>query len=225
MGKTDIEWCDRRWNVVTGCRHTPEQCAVQGQCYARRMANRLRGRFGYDLQEPFKPTFHADKLQDPMKVKEPQKFFVSTMGDIMGDWVPREWIEKVLYIVKHCPQHTFLFLTKNPKRYYQFQFPLNAWLGTTVNSKNDDCCRRYHLKSSNSGNLKFLSIEPLLEPLQSNFEGIDWVILGGLTPKPVHETGWVRWIIDKCRERGIPIFLKSNLNWPEKIEEFPEVVM
>ena len=222
MSKTKIEWADRRWNPATGCEHTPEQCAVYDSCYARRLANRLKGRFGYDQDEPFKPTFHADRLDEPIKIRKPQTFFVCTMGDLFGEWVPREWILKVLEVVKQCPQHTFLFLTKNPRRYAEFEFPKNAWLGTTITSESDSY-RIRQLTSIKNDNLKFLSIEPLLKSIVSGFVGIDWIIVGGLSPNPVHNNGAVMWLIKKCEEKRIPIFLKSNLNYPDKIEEFPEV--
>lgn len=52
---------------------------------------------------------------------------------------------------------------------------------------------------------------------------IEWVIVGAQTgpgAKPP-EPEWVQSLIDQCRAAGIPIFLKNNLNWPMKIQEFP----
>lgn len=52
---------------------------------------------------------------------------------------------------------------------------------------------------------------------------IEWVIIGAETgpgAKPP-EPEWVQSIIDQCRDAGIPIFLKNNLNWPMKIQEYP----
>jgi hypothetical protein len=49
----------------------------------------------------------------------------------------------------------------------------------------------------------------------------DWVVIGGLTPRPVHKKEWVDKIIKQARELKIPIFLKTNLHYPEKIQEFP----
>ncbi|EPR12479.1 DUF5131 family protein [Ruminiclostridium papyrosolvens] len=52
---------------------------------------------------------------------------------------------------------------------------------------------------------------------------IEWVIVGAETgpgAKPP-EPEWVQSIIDQCRDAGIPIFLKNNLNWPMRIQEFP----
>jgi protein gp37 len=53
---------------------------------------------------------------------------------------------------------------------------------------------------------------------------LDWVIIGAQTgpgakpPKPE----WVQAIIDQCGAAGVPVFLKDNLKWPVKIQEWPE---
>jgi len=53
---------------------------------------------------------------------------------------------------------------------------------------------------------------------------LDWIIIGAQTgpgakpPKPE----WVQDIIDQCRAAGVPVFLKDNLKWPVKIQEWPE---
>jgi hypothetical protein len=36
------------------------------------MANRLRGRYGYPKDDPFRPTVHAARLYEPMKIKKPK---------------------------------------------------------------------------------------------------------------------------------------------------------
>ncbi|MCX8171794.1 MAG: DUF5131 family protein [Candidatus Bathyarchaeota archaeon] len=61
------------------------------------------------------------------------------MGDMWGDWVPGEWIERVLRVVKSKPQSKFFFLTKNPKRYLEFEdrFSENAVLGVTLETNRD----------------------------------------------------------------------------------------
>jgi protein gp37 len=80
MKKTKIEWADRVWNPVTGCSPISEGCK---NCYAKKMAARLAGRFGYPADEPFRPgTLHSDKLTEPLNVKKPQRIFVCSMdGD------------------------------------------------------------------------------------------------------------------------------------------------
>ena len=71
----------------------------------------------------------------------------------------------------------------------------------------------------------FLSIEPLLNDVSQDIDisGVNWVVVGAQTGpgaiKPKKE--WVQNLIDIAREYNVPIFLKDNLNWPEKIQEYP----
>lgn len=78
MGKTKIEWADSVWNPVTGCTPVSEGCE---RCFARRMANRLKGRYGYPKDDPFRVTLHPDKLEQPLRWKKPRQVFVPSMGD------------------------------------------------------------------------------------------------------------------------------------------------
>ncbi len=95
MNKTKIEWCDYTWNPVTGCLH---RCG--DFCYAKKMAYRLKGRYGYPADEPFRPTFRPERIREPLEVKKSSKIFVVSMGDLFGDWVPSEWINSVLDTVE-----------------------------------------------------------------------------------------------------------------------------
>ena len=146
--------------------------------------------------------------------------------DIFGNWIPSNWIIKIIDEVKLNPEHIFIFLTKFPKRYEDFNFPKNCWLGITLDCENYDMeyKTRYNFLTykKNKHNLRFISFEPLLgkhNGLPSLI--IDWIIVGGLTPKPVHKKEWVQNIINQAWEWGTPIFLKDNLKWSEKMQEFP----
>ena len=61
---TKIEWCTSTWNPVTGCSRISEGCE---HCYAERMAQRLKGRYGYPADDPFRVTFHPDRLTQPAR--------------------------------------------------------------------------------------------------------------------------------------------------------------
>ncbi len=219
MNRTKIEWTDFTWNPVTGCLHG---CPY---CYGRKIANRFRSIF----PNGYKPTFHPERLEEPYRIKKPSKIFVCSMGDLFGNWVPAKWIEAVIRVAEDNPQHIFQFLTKNPARYKEFSFPRNCWLGTTVTSYEDqDRILDLPRYGENGRTINFVSFEPLLGEV--NLEGwiwgyIDWVIIGAQTnpyrpPKPE----WVERIIVGARRNGKPVFLKDNLRWPERIQEFPEVV-
>lgn len=216
MNRTKIEWCDYTWNPVTGCLHGCKYC------YARRLASRLKGRYGYPKDDPFRPTFHPDRLKEPYKLKKPSKIFVVDMGDLFGEWVPDTWIEKIMKVVEDNPRHTFQFLTKNPERMYGYPHLKNAWFGVTINNLSMvNLVNHLWCLDSTVG---FVSFEPLHEDVAAGIDllGVDWIIIGAQTrPNVQPEREWVEHLIEQARERNIPIFLKDNLKWSDRIQEFP----
>ena len=209
MNKTKIEYADYTWNPVTGCLHT---CSY---CYARRIANRFKGTASYPMG--FTPTLHVERLGEPAAVKKPSIIFVSSMGDLFGEWVPDEWIRKVFDACKAAPQHAYLFLTKNPKRYKELDclgaMPKGSgfWYGSTVTGPNAQSWQRIDYNT-------FISFEPLLGKMGTTKPMkwmADWVILGGLTGPgsesytPDQDT--IKRIEDRCVEIKIPCYFKNNL--------------
>jgi protein gp37 len=151
MNKTAIETADYTWNPVSGCNHG---CSW---CYARTIAARF-----YPKDIGFAPHFYPGRLSEPAKAKKPSKIFTVSMGDLFGDWVPTLWIAAVLEQVYKNPQHTFQFLTKNPKRLKDFNpWPTNCWVGTTVTNQADADERLPWLLKVDASVL-FVSHEPLL---------------------------------------------------------------
>jgi protein gp37 len=220
LNKTKIEWTDYTWNPVVGCYHWKNLCAAGRVCYARKMARRQRHKC--EKCYKFIPHIHEERLQDPYKLRKPAKVFVCSMGDLFGEWVPDEWIEKIIDIASHNSHLIFQFLTKNPARYREFQFPPNCWLGTTVN-RQSDVYRIVDLVEGNERNIKFVSFEPLYGEIRiPDRKYVDWIIIGAQTnPHWLPKPEWVKSLIEQARDIGAAIFLKDNLNWPVKIQEFP----
>lgn len=89
-------------------------------------------------------------------------------------------------------------------------WPENVWMGVSVESSEHferiDDLRRTRAR------LKFLSLEPLLGPLQGmDLQDIDWVIVGGESgPKarPVQED-WILDIREQCRQARVAFFFKQ----------------
>jgi len=83
-------------------------------------------------------------------------------------------------------------------------------------------------KISNPNNLKFVSYEPLLDEIFVNLQGIDWIIVGAETGnrkgKVIPKREWVEDIVEYCRRKNIPIYLKDSLKniYSREIKEFPE---
>jgi protein gp37 len=216
QGKGKIEWTDLTWSPVTGCQHG---CSY---CYANGIAQRI-------YSEKFKPTFRPQRLHEPATVKKPSKVFVCDMGDLFGDWVPNEWIAKVMQACDMAPQHTYQFLTKNPKRYLEFEeiFPMKSWLGTTIESEEFYKERSEPMWKLTAPDIRrFVSFEPLLGevPLDSAF---DWVIVGEQTGRTYNVDekrdllGWAQHILHDAQDLKIPIFFKNWLGTMFPQREFP----
>jgi protein gp37 len=237
----NIEWAKWSWNPVTGCLHG---CPY---CYARDIANRF-------YKEKFVPTFRPERLDAPKNTKVPDQaktdtgyknVFVCSMADLFGDWVPKEWIDAVLNAVRDNPQWNFLFLTKNPKRYLEFTFPNNSWIGTTVDCQErvmpawDVFSELYKRRDNGSddeefASVFFLSCEPFLSPLSFPDMSVwNWIIIGGCSESSGHkaeqpEWDWVWGLLKQIYYNpfdpecplGTPVYFKPNLT--VRPREYPE---
>lgn len=130
MAETSIEWADRSWNFLAGCKLVSPGCT---NCYAMRQAARIermnpalehyRG-----LTKPSKagPVWTGKigiaehKLLEPLSVRKPKKWFVNSMSDLFHEDVPDEVIDKAFAIMALCPQHTFQVLTKRSARMREY---------------------------------------------------------------------------------------------------------
>ena len=149
------------WNPVIGCRHW---CAY---CWARDLSERMQKQGG-KYKDGFEPRFFPKEME--RKFKPGQFIFVVDMGDLFGSWVPVEWIRQVLDAIKMWPETDFLLMTKNPKRYHEFELSENVVLGTTLESNREydgtiaPCpWSRYETFSEHPHPCKFVSIEPIMD--------------------------------------------------------------
>lgn len=199
-----IGWCDYTWNPITGCKRGCEYC------YARKIRERFQPGIPYD-----KIIWHDERLEEPLKVKKPSRIFIGSMSDIEY-WRPVD-VRRIIEIAEQCPQHTFMFLTKNAfASYTGILFPRNCWLGQTVVTRGD----YYPIQNDN---LAFVSFEPLLDASIGDYRfPADWYIIGGLTPRPKHSKEAVDKILRQAEYFDIPVFIKDNARYPLRRKEFPE---
>jgi DNA repair photolyase len=101
-----------------------------------------------------------------------QFVLVSDMGDLFGNWVPEEWITKVIAATRNSPTSVFRILTKNPSRIKDFVHLCgkNVMLGATIESnrsydfsKAPPVTERALAMTELSFKRKFISIEPILD--------------------------------------------------------------
>lgn len=214
MQRTKIEWVKNpdgsqgySWNPIRGI------CKMGcSYCYARRIYKRFKWNTAI--------RFDKKELLAPYKLKKPSRIFVCSTHEIFGKWIKGSWIKKIIKVVKENPIHTFMFLTKIPSGYYLFEFPVNCWLGITITGVND----RHHWAYLENPNIMFLSIEPLLKLICPAFKEVKkfkWIIIGGLTPKPVHKKEWIYLIVEEAKKYNIPIYIKDNAKYNKIIKEFP----
>ncbi len=134
----------------------------------------------------------------------------------------------VLAAIRENPQWNFLCLTKFPQRAIEFGLSPNLWMGTTVDAQArvDNAERAFAKVKSGT---KWLSCEPLLEPLKfRHLDGFDWIVIGGAS-KSIRTPAWVPpidWIVDlhrQARDAGLAIYYKTNCGMTDglRIREFP----
>ncbi|SNT16464.1 protein gp37 [Tardiphaga sp. OK246] len=217
-----IEWTEATWNPVGGCTILSPGCT---NCYAMRMASRLEAmgqqkyagttrKTGGRAKWNGKIVLDEAALGIPMKWKAPKIIFVNSMSDLFHEKIPVEFIARVFDVMRNARHHTFQVLTKRAERLAQvaseLPWPDNVWMGVSVESE-DYVGRIDHLRST-PAYIKFLSLEPLLGPLDNlNLRGIDWTIAGGESgpaARPMNPE-WVRSIRDQCVDAGVAFHFKQ----------------
>jgi protein gp37 len=216
MGSTTaIEWTDATWNPVTGCTKISAGC---DHCYAERFSERFRGTRGHPFENGFDLTLRPDRLEQPLRWREPRMVFVNSMSDLFHKEIPREFIGRVFNTMERADWHTFQVLTKRSsvmrdylcRRYSKRSGPRHVWFGVSVEDGSKKG-RIQHLRDAPAG-VRFLSIEPLIGPMgKLDLDGIDWVIAGGESgpgARPM-QLDWVREVRDQCRDSSVAFFFKQ----------------
>lgn len=156
---------DKTRNFIGGmCIH---KCSY---CYVNFMKNKFE-----NLKERYSGEIRL--LDKELKKSEGKghTIFVQDMGDLFAENVPEFMIQRVLTHLRGYPENTYLFQTKNPKRYFEFvnEFPPNCLFGTTIETNRQSELdkiskapnvteRQYWIGKVNFGE-KFITLEPLID--------------------------------------------------------------
>ena len=206
-------WVTHTWNPIRG--KCPHEC---NYCYMRPLWKR---------QKSEKQILDEKCLKDDLGSSN--FIFVGSSTDMFSDKVPTEWIIKVLEHCNKFPNNTYLFQTKNPKRFFDFStFPKKTIFGTTLETNWN---HKFMLSKAPSPYIRFreimkcmsdrtmISIEPIMDfdldgfvemlmVLQPKFVSIGADSKGCNLPEPTLEK--VKKFIEKL-EDFTEVKIKDNL--------------
>ena len=223
------KWWDVNWPVLEGCSKVSAGCK---NCFAERYVNRFRKSvpaFEGLLKDGHwtgRVNMRPDKLDMPLTIKKPTRFFVAERSDLFHESVPADYVDKIFKIISQCPQHTFFILTKRPDRMKDYlareadvawtPYP-NIILGVSVeDQKTAD--ERIPLLLQIPAAKRFVSYEPALRAIKFNgywLKSINQIIMGGESgpgARPLHPD-WARSVRNQCHAAGIPFFFKQWGEW------------
>ena len=120
-------WVTHTWNPIKG--KCPHECCY---CYMHRYWDRLG--------EPY-----LDEKCFKDNLGEGNTIFVGSSIDMWAEKIPLDWIVKVLDYIGKYPENTYLFQSKNPKRFFTVvdtEYSVLKWgkhiiLGTTIETNRD----------------------------------------------------------------------------------------
>lgn len=231
MAATTIEWTHRSlpgglvapgytFNIVWGCVQVSEACR---DCYARAFAARL----GLDLWGVAAPrkTFGSAYWRRPLawnaeaeRSGHRRSVFCSSMADTFeAHPVVAQERAKLWPLIESTPWLNWLLLTKRPENIMQMApwghvWPDNVWVGTSVETQRR-AVERIPALLEVPAVVRFLSCEPLLEPLYLPFclSRLQWVIVGGESGPRARPMAaeWVRTLRADCDYWKVPFFFKQ----------------
>jgi protein gp37 len=215
MGEqTGIQWTDHTWNPWYGCVHVSEGCF---NCYMFREQVRY-GRNPAIVNRAQPPTFNS-----PLKWKTGRVFTCSWSDFFISD--ADAWRDEAWEIIRRTPHLTYQILTKRPAR-IERRLPKdwgngwpNVWLGVSVENQ-AMAENRIPVLIDAAAAVKFLSVEPLLEPVSlrkwlapewASISPLDWIIVGGESGPEARECKiwWISDVVAQAKAGDVPVFVKQ----------------
>lgn len=248
-----ISWAAWSWNPVTGCLHGCRYCYARAIIHRYPDANpvgftplfhhapdqgytRLDAPANTTIPAQYRDDAHESCGKGDCKICAYRRVFVCSMADLYGRWVPDEWINQVHKAMLDSPRWEYLLLTKFPARYVGLELPPNAWVGTSVDEQKRVRIAEDAFRKIDGGKWKWLSLEPLTEPLEfDDLSMFDWVVIGAQTAtvqpdgpveavKPHYD--WVQRITEQARAADCKVHHKPNLTngkpGMQMLNEYPE---
>jgi len=235
---TNISWANKTWNVIAGCDFVSPACK---SCYAQAVSYKEseKGVEKYKgltiIASNGKPVWNGkinvarERLfNEPKRWKEPSIIFVNSMSDLFYEAVSEELIFKIFDKMMDYNWHKYLVLTKREVRMKEMIdkycearnldiLPDFIWIGVSVEDEKR-AALRIPVLAKTKAKTRFLSMEPLLEPIDlSKYPLMDWYIVGGEsvevgedpTKARAFDVEWARKIRDFCKGNGVAFHMKQ----------------
>jgi protein gp37 len=96
----------------------------------------------------------------------------------------------------------------------------NCWFGCSAGNQRTFDKRVPHLRQCPAA-VRWLSLEPLIGPIDADLDGIDWVVVGGESgpgSRPCN-VDWIRSIVQQCKVAGVKCFVKQFGSKPYSIAD------
>lgn len=237
MGETTgISWTDHTFSPWEGCFKVSPGCT---HCYAEARNERFN-----DGAHWGPPATTPRLMRSPSYWKQPERWnreaakagvrrrvFCASLSDVFEDHpgVVADRI-RLFALIEQTPNLDWQLLTKRPEnmarlapRSWETRWPDNVWAGTTAENAEMLARRAPYLRQI-PARVRFLSCEPLLEPLEElarelwpeRRPEIHWVIVGGESGSKARPflLDWARRIVVDCAELGIACFVKQMGDQP-----------
>ena len=226
MGKNSkIEWTHHTFNPWWGCVKVSEACKF---CYAESWARRVgKNVWGAAADRRF---FGEAHWTEPLKWDREaagegvrRRVFCASMADVFERRAELNiWRAKLWDLIEATPNLDWLLLTKRPQSVSAMtpwgeNWPLNVWLGTTVENQRR-ANERLSILAEIPARVRFISAEPLLGPLDLRpwMKGtIGWVITGGESGAKARPSSpaWFRDLLRQCVRAEVPFHFKQWGDW------------
>lgn len=237
MKHSNIEWTTHTFNPWIGCTKVSPGCA---HCYAETLNKRMGWTQWGDAGERFRTSAHNWNEprrwnREAAKTGQRARVFCASLADWLDYKAPTAWRVELLALIEETPHLDWLLLTKRPESWNARMHeamgagsklahawlngtePRNVWIGTSIEDQQRAEERMPEIAEI-PARVKFLSVEPLLGPLDLSYwltasivPQVQWVIVGGESGPGAREMKpeWVRALRDECAMSGVAFFFKQ----------------
>ncbi len=249
---------EQTWNVIVGCSRVSAGC---DNCYAIPECRRMSRNPGITQKHGVNPYnalvqvkngamdfsgklhFFEDRLDTPLRVKQPTVWFVNSLSDMYHREASLDTLKRIFEVMNRADWHIFDILTKRTDRMAElsdkFTWTPNIWQGVTFEGippempegQRKAVLSRIPALRQHSASVKFISFEPLIGPIPPlDLTGIDWAFFGGEshpTPSKARcmDLRWLREGIALCECHGCKPHVKQlGTSWSVSSGNYPPPV-